>query len=267
MTRNNLILDTEQNKFISVTERGGELVSQAQVDRFIQRYVWAGEFSRGKDVLELACGTGPGLGYLQKVSRRLVATDISEQVLAVARKHYGNRVDLRQRDACNTGLEACSFDIVILFEAIYYLSDVDAFFAEVSRLLRSGGKLLLATANKDLYDFNPSPYSHRYFNPPELSEILRRHGFESYFFGGAAVSNVGFKTRVIRATKQFAARHRLIPGTMRAKRFLKRIVFGPLVVMPLELNPEGCVYTAPVSIPANEPDLHHQVLYCVASKV
>ena len=267
MNRNAHNFDTKKNEFISVTERGGELVSQAQVDRFIQRYVWAGEFSRGKDVLELACGTGPGLGYLQKISRKLVAIDISEKVLAVAREYYGNRVDLRLRDACNTGLEECSFDIVILFEAIYYLSDVDVFFTEVSRLLRPGGKLLLATANKDLYDFNPSPYSHRYFNPPELSEILRRHGFESSFFGGGAVSNVDFITRVIRATKQFAAHRGLIPGTMRAKRFLKRIFFGPLVVMPLELNPEGCVYTAPVPIPAYEPDLHHLVLYCVASKV
>ena len=59
------------NEFLIVTERGGEAVSQAQLERFHQRYLWAGSLSAGKDVLEMACGTGPGLGYLQGISRSL----------------------------------------------------------------------------------------------------------------------------------------------------------------------------------------------------
>lgn len=256
----------EPHDFIAVTERGGETVSQAQLDRFYQRYLWAGYFAQGLDVLELACGTGPGLGHLQRVSRRLVAADISEPVLAAARGHYGNRIDLRQIDACNTGMDASSFDVVILFEAIYYLPDVDAFFVEVARLLRPGGQLLLAMANKDLFDFNPSPFSNRYFNPPELADCLIRYGFETSFFGGSPVPSASLKTRLLRSVKRFASRHRLIPGSMNGKRFLKRLVFGPLVSMPLELDPSDAVYTAPLSIPADQPDTHHQVLYCIARK-
>jgi SAM-dependent methyltransferase len=255
-----------QVDFISVTERGGETVSQAQLDRFYQRYIWAGNFSQGVDVLELACGTGPGLGYLQRVSRRLVASDISEQVLAVTRAHYGDRVDLRQLDACKTGLEVSSFDVVILFEAIYYLPDVDAFFAEVARLLRPGGHLLLAMANKDLFDFNPSPFSKRYLNPPELEKLLNEYGFDTSFFGGSPVPSVGFKTRLFRAAKRFAVRHKLIPGSMNGKRLIKRFVFGQLVSMPLELDPSVVAYMAPQPIPADQPDTHHQVLYCIARK-
>ena len=257
---------TESFSFISVTERGGETVSQAQLDRFNQRYIWAGKFAQGVDVLELACGTGPGLGHLQRVSRRLVAADISEQVLAVARAHYGDRIDLRQLDACNTGLDVSSFDVVILFEAIYYLPDVDAFFVEVARLLRQGGQLLIAMANKDLFDFNPSPFSNRYFNPTELNDLLNGYGFETSFFGGSPTPSAGFKTRLLRAAKRFAARYRLIPGSMNGKRLLKRFVFGPLVSMPLELDPRCATYVAPQPIPTDQPDTQHQVLYCIARK-
>ncbi len=252
--------------FTSVTEHGGESVSRGQLERFYQRYLWAGSFSQNVDVLELACGTGPGLGYLQSISRRLIASDISEDVLCAARSHYGERVDLRQLDACNTGLDACSFDVIILFEAIYYLSDVDAFFREVQRLLRPGGRLLLATANKDLIDFNPSPFSYRYFNPPEFREIFSRYGFEASFFGGSPAPSAGLKAKFLRIAKRFASKYHLIPSSMNGKRWLKRLVFGPLVSMPFELNPSGLDYVAPLPIPADQPDLIHQVLYCIARK-
>jgi SAM-dependent methyltransferase len=257
---------TQVVEFISVTERGGEQVSQAQVDRFMQRYIWAGEIAFGKNVLELACGTGPGLGHLNKKALHLVAADISNEVIAAAREHYGQRIDLRQLDACNTGLDAKTFDVVILFEAIYYLPDVDDFLMEVTRLLRPGGQLLLATANKDLYDFNPSPFSNRYFNPPELSLLLRSHGFDYEFFGGSPVRASGLKNRILRAAKRFAARNRLIPGSMNSKRLLKRIVFGPLVTMPVELDATSANYTAPEPISADKPDTVHQVLYCIATR-
>ena len=255
-----------QLDFTSVTEHGGELVSRAQLERFYQRYIWAGTFARDLDVLELACGTGPGLGYLQSVSRSLVAADISPQVLAAARTHYGHRVDLRLIDACKTNLDASSFDVVILFEAIYYLTDVNAFFLEMTRILRPGGRLLIATANKDLFDFNPSPFSNHYFNPPELKELLSRLGFEASFFGGSPVLTGGLKSRFIRVAKRLAARYRLIPGSMSGKRLFKRLLFGPLVTMPLELDPSNVEYAAPESIPSDKPDTRHQVLYCIARK-
>jgi SAM-dependent methyltransferase len=253
--------------FKKVTECGGELVSREQLDRFTQRYLWAGALSEGKDVLELACGTGPGLGFLVKVSRSLVAADISSDILSVAQAHYGERVDLRLLDACNTGLKKESFDVIILFEAIYYLYNVDVFMTEAIRLLRPGGILLIATANKNLFDFNPSPYSYYYFNPPEFCELMIRHGFDPTFFGGSPVPADGPKAQIIRFAKRFAVRYDLIPASMDGKRMLKRLVFGPLVSMPIELDPRDTDYIAPKPIPADQPDVSHQVLYCLARKI
>lgn len=255
------------SEFLIVTERGGEPVSRAQLERFHQRYLWAGSLCAGQDVLEMACGTGPGLGYLKSVARSLVAGDVDKTIVAMAKAHYGDRVDVRQFDACATGLASASFDVVILFEAIYYFQEVGKLLAEVRRLLRPGGRFLLATANKDLYDFNPSPFSHAYYNPPELTPLLASHGFSAAFFGGSAVPSPGLKTRLVRALKRIAVTYKLIPGSMAGKRLLKRLVFGRLVQMPVELQAHGLRLDPPLPIPAEQADTRHLVLYCLAKKL
>ncbi len=146
-----------------VTELSGEEISQEQLQRICNRYYWAGSYCQDKDALEVACGTGPGLGYLSRISQRLVAGDISEEILSIARLHYEERVDIQQFDASSMPFPNQSFDVVLIFEAIYYLPNVEQFMKECRRILRPAGILLIVTANKDLYDFNPSPYSHGYY--------------------------------------------------------------------------------------------------------
>lgn len=260
-------VDSNRFDFLSVTERGGEAVSQAQLERFYQRYIWAGQIGAGRDVLEMACGTGPGLGHLKAVARRFAAGDIAPSVLELARRHYGERIELYQFDATKAPFADQSFDVIVMFEAIYYMPDVDALVREVKRLLRPGGNFLLATANKDLFDFNPSPFSHRYFNPPELLALLRAQGFDANFFAGSPVPADGLRRKLTRTLKKIAVNFNLIPGSMNGKRLLKRLVFGKLVQMPVELKVEGAAYEAPVPIAADQPDTHHQVLYCAATRL
>ena len=267
MNHNRNLSKKTTKKFLSVTEHGGEKVSKDQVYRFVQRYVWAGKISTGKDVLELACGTGPGLAHIQKQAQSLIAADLSPEILDLARSHYGNRIDLRKLDACETNLDSCSFDVIILFEAIYYLENPEMFVSEAFRLLRSGGQILLATANKDLFDFNPSPFSYSYFNPPELRELFGKNGFETVFFGGHPKDTINWKSKIIQLIKRFAAKYRLIPASMNGKRFAKRLIFGPLITMPKELDINVVNYVSPNPIPYDIEDTTHQVLYCIARKV
>lgn len=250
--------------FLAVTEVGGEQVSQAQVSRLYQRYIWAGSFCKGKDVLEAACGTGPGLGYLASVSNSLIAGDYSPEILSVAKAHYGDRISLHEFDAQFTPFQDAAFDVVILFEAIYYLPDVTKFFIECRRLLRPGGILLLATANRDLFDFNRSPFSVSYFNPPELTSMLASHGFDTQFFGGSPVDPTNLKSRALRLAKKVAVTFNLIPGSMKGKRWLKRLIFGRLVTMPRDLQASDFTYVPPVPLDGSRPDDIHKVLYCVA---
>ncbi len=71
--------------FLSVTELAGDEVTQEQVDRLCNRYYWAGTYCEGKDVLEAACGTGQGLGYLAKRAKSLSAGDYTADILKIAK--------------------------------------------------------------------------------------------------------------------------------------------------------------------------------------
>lgn len=87
------------NNYVSVTEIAGDEVTQEQVDRLCNRYYWVGQYCSGKDVVESACGSGQGLGYLSGIAKSLEAGDYSDKILSIAQRHYRKRIALRQFDA------------------------------------------------------------------------------------------------------------------------------------------------------------------------
>ena len=253
--------------FLSVTEVAGDDATTEQVERHARRYYWAGEYCRGKDVLEVACGTGQGVGYLASLARSIVAGDYSKRLLEIARQHYGGRFEFREFDAHHMPFADAAFDAVLIFEALYYIADAERFFAECRRVLRPGGVLLVASANKDLFDFNPSPQSTRYFGVAELSEALNRHGFTPTFFGDTPVGEVSVRQKILRPIKAAAARLGLIPKTMAGKKLLKRLVFGHLVKMPAEILADTATRVPPTPLTSGRPDRDHKVIFCAATLI
>ena len=251
--------------FLDVTELAGEPISREQLQRLHHRYAWAARLCAGKDAVELACGSGAGLGMLQRVARSFEAADYSAAMLERVRRHYGLRIHLRQFDAQSMPYEDQSKDVLLIFEAIYYLSDVDRFIRECRRVLRPGGVVLVATANKDLPDFNTSPYSHRYLGVAELSDQFAREGFNTRCWGYLQVSALTLRQRILRPVKRIVVAAGLMPKTMRGKQFLKRLVFGRPVMMPAEIDGAMAAYSEPTPLPRNVPDRNHKVIYCAAT--
>jgi ubiquinone/menaquinone biosynthesis C-methylase UbiE len=247
-----------------ITELAGDEVSQEQVDRSNRRYWWAGEFCTGRDVLEVGCGVAQGVGYLQRVAKSVSAGDYSEDVLAYARKHYGDRIAFKQFDAQEMPYADASMDVVLIFEASYYVPDIGRFFNECRRVLRPGGVLLVANANKDLFDFNPSPNSFRYLGVNELRDELSPLGFTCSFFGDVAVAEVSARQQLLRPIKLVVSRLGLMPKTNNTKKLLKRFVFGKLVPLPAEVLPPTGPWQRPTPIPADRADTQHKVVLCVA---
>ena len=224
--------------YVSVTEIAGDEVTQEQVDRLCNRYYWAGQYCRDKNVVEAACGSGQGLGYLAGIARSLEAGDYSDEILSITRRHYRERIRLRQFDAQDMPFEDKSKDVIIMFEAIYYLPDAEKFVSECKRVLRPGGKILIATANKDLYDFNPSPHSYKYYGVVELNDLFAKYGFKTEFFGDTPVGDVSIRQKILRPVKKMVVALGIMPKSMAGKKLLKKIVFGGLVEMPAEIGPQ-----------------------------
>lgn len=251
--------------FVSVSELAGDSVSEEQVERLCHRYYWAAGHCREADVLEAACGSGAGLGFLAKSAGSLKAGDFSGEILDRVRAHYGNRIDLRQFDAQELPFENDSFDVVILFDALYFIPEIGKFATECGRVLLKGGKILIAMPNPDLFDFNPAPFSTRYLNAPALNELFSGHGFSVECFGYLPTDIISIRQKILRPLKQFAVRYNLMPKTMVGKTLLKRIVFGRMRTMPTEITEAMFDHAPPTPIAGDKPDQNHKVLYCRAT--
>lgn len=259
-------METNQTNYLELTELSGEEVSQEQVERIFTRYSWAVQYCKDKTVLEAACGTGQGIGLLSQSAKRFIAGDFSQEILNIAVSHYKNRVPLFRLDAQVLPYKDNTFDVVLLFEALYYIPDAALFIKECRRILKPGGNILIATANKDLFDFNPSPHSYQYYGVVELNNLLESNGFSVSCFGDTPVAEVSMKQKLFRPIKKMAVSLNLVPKSMAGKKWLKKLVFGTMVPMPAEIKADEMTYTEPVSLPMDKPDKNHKVILCKADK-
>lgn len=100
----------------------------------------------GGDVLEVAVGTGLNLAEYP-AGVRLVGIDVSPGMLEIARRRAstsGAAVDLRVADAEALEFPDASFDTVVCTFSLCAIPDHGRAISEMIRVLRPGGRLLLA---------------------------------------------------------------------------------------------------------------------------
>lgn len=248
-----------------ITEVPGLKASLDQLEKAYHRYHFARKFSIGKEILEVACGSGMGLGYLARDAKAVTGGDIDETNLSFAQKHYKDRknITILKLDAHHLPFPDESFDMVILFEAIYYLHDPEKFVGESRRILRKDGTLIIGSVNCEWDDFHISPFAVNYFPAGELSEMLQKK-FKNVSVYGAFRVETGLKANIISLIKRAAIKFNLIPGGLKARASLKRIFMGKLVELPPELEEKTIIFSEPVKLPASSEIRNFKILYAVA---
>lgn len=101
----------------------------------------------GKDVLEVGCGRGGGASYIARYLRPRSMTGLDFSTTAIGHcVRYRQAPGLRfvHGDAQSMPFADQSFDAVVNVESSHCYGDMDAFLAEVHRVLRPGGELLWA---------------------------------------------------------------------------------------------------------------------------
>jgi ubiquinone/menaquinone biosynthesis C-methylase UbiE len=97
------------------------------------------------EVLEVAVGTGRNFTFYPQ-GVRLSGIDLSPAMLEIARKRaeeFGVDADLREGDAQRLPFADASFDTVVCTLSLCNIPDDRRAIAEMKRVLRSGGRLLL----------------------------------------------------------------------------------------------------------------------------
>ncbi len=102
---------------------------------------------KGKDILEVGCGRGGGLSYINRYLSPHSATgvDLSKKAIEFCQTYYSTKgIKFLQSNAHSLNFHDKVFDVVINIESSHRYSQMDIFLDEVYRVLKPGGFFLFA---------------------------------------------------------------------------------------------------------------------------
>jgi ubiquinone/menaquinone biosynthesis C-methylase UbiE len=125
-------------------------------------------------VLEIAAGTGHVTRHIRErilPSAKLIASDISDEMLAVAKKKLGNlNIGWQHIDAQQLPFIDNSIDLVVCCFGYMFFPDKQKALAEVHRVLKPGGHFIFTTWDK--LENNPASYTSRRVAKQYMEEPL-----------------------------------------------------------------------------------------------
>jgi SAM-dependent methyltransferase len=130
-----------------------------------------------KRILEVGCGWGELAEWVgRETEAEVVAVDLSPRMVELAR---ARAVDAAVADVQELPFADGAFDVAIAAWMLYHVPDLDRGIAELSRVLRPGGRLVVATNSllhllelRELVGSGPSTLK---FSREDGEEHLRRH--------------------------------------------------------------------------------------------
>jgi ubiquinone/menaquinone biosynthesis C-methylase UbiE len=101
---------------------------------------------KGRDVLEIGCGTGVHAKLLAAAGARVTAVDLTPTAIELTKRRLdlaGLEADVREADAEALPLADESFDFVWSWGVIHHSEHTERVLAEIARVLRPNGRLAL----------------------------------------------------------------------------------------------------------------------------
>lgn len=165
------------------------------LDGFEKTLSRVGELLKPDDrVLELGCGTGTAALRLASTVADYLATDISPEMIAIAREKAGSQPlpQLRFEAATANKLAACGtqYDAILGFNYIHLVDDLDRTLALIRAMVKPGGYFI--TKTPCVGEMNPlirlaipimqvigkAPSNVHPVKASQLAELIEKAGFE-----------------------------------------------------------------------------------------
>ena len=141
-------------------------------------------YKPGGRVLDVGCANGRFLRTLQALGWQCEGVEFNQSAVEACR---AQGLTVRHGDLESARFDNNCFDLITVRHVIEHLPDPDSFVCEASRILRTGGQLLIATPNSQAlgrrwfgkYWFaNDVPRHLILFSPSNLDMLAARHGLQ-----------------------------------------------------------------------------------------
>lgn len=136
-------------------------------------------------LLDVGCGNGRYLLTMRSLGWQVQGVELSEDGLKVCRSAG---LDVHHGDLLSASLAANSFDVVTARHLIEHVPDPHSFMAELARVLKPGGKLIIETPNSDAlgraylgpkWFANDVPRHLILFSPTSLRVLAQKYGLKN----------------------------------------------------------------------------------------
>jgi ubiquinone/menaquinone biosynthesis C-methylase UbiE len=153
--------------------------------RMITRAVGLLNYGPSSRVLEVGFGGGVGLRLIlpRLLEGRLTATDLSNAFLRAARSEFASdlaagRLELFRAPVEQLPSENASFDAVLTVNTIYFWTAPERAMAELHRVLRVGGQLVVAFRRASILErYRYARLELSLYEPAVVQALLQRSGF------------------------------------------------------------------------------------------
>lgn len=151
--------------------RKGGVASRLTADLQIEAYEKALRQHAGGMLLDLGCGNAPFAGIYRTLATNYVWADWRNSPHQLF--DLDHEVDLNRAPL---PFESEAFDTVLLTDVLEHVAEPDQLIAEITRVLRPGGKFVLGVPF--LYPIHEQPYDFHRYTQFKLEHFASKHGLD-----------------------------------------------------------------------------------------